>query len=133
MSEWRRRWEITFTWRREVSGGRVLSTRVDTPAQLRAVVEWARGHPDVIAYRQRSVRELLGERPAACGRGHPYSIAGAAKIRFDWLPRTCGGHALYRCRTFGCGDVRADPAIEPDCQPRHERSDNAPLRLMHAL
>lgn len=116
MSEWRRRWEISYRWRREVAPGRRVNSIVDTAEQLRACVEWALANPDVESYTVASRRDMVGERPQQCGNGHTY-IGAAFKPRVDWQLCDCGGHALYRCRTSGCDDVTVDPPVGPGCEP----------------
>lgn len=115
MSEWRRRWEITYRWRQEVAAGRRVNSIVDTAEQLRACVEWARANPDVESYTVGSRRDMLGERPQRCGNGHGY--AGAAfRPGLGWRLCDCGGHALYECRTPGCDDVTVDPPLGSGCE-----------------
>lgn len=115
MSEWRRRWEIRYVWRREVAAGKRVNSVVDTAEQLRACVEWALANTDIVNYSVAPRQELVGERPERCGNGHPYEGA-AFRPKIGWLVCDCGGHALYRCRRAGCGDVTVDPPVGPGCE-----------------
>ena len=66
---WVRRRRYELGWEPSHGGG-VLSREVETLAQLRAVVEWARGNPNVIKCAYRPVDELVGEPATQCPAGH---------------------------------------------------------------
>ena len=66
---WVRRRRHELGWEPSHRGG-VLSREVETLAQLRAVLEWARGNPNVIKCAYRPVDELVGEPPTQCPAGH---------------------------------------------------------------
>jgi hypothetical protein len=83
MSEWCRRWEVELRWRAGLEGPRVAVRRVESPAQLRAVVQWARKHPDVTVVRYRAVRELIGEPPTHCRYGHAYDGGSATRATLE--------------------------------------------------
>lgn len=117
MSEWRARWEVQLRWRAGLEGPRVHQRRVDTPAQLRAVITWARGHPDVTRVKHWRVRELTGRHPDSCRHGHPYEGGSATRAAMGWLRCECGGHVVFRCRWPGCTDEQLDPPPAADCHP----------------
>ena len=117
MSEWVRRWWITYRWRPEAGQGKRVNSVVDTTAQLRAVVEWARAHPDVEAYQYEPRWHLDGEPPDRCRRGHSLRGGRSYWVATSWVGCPCGGHTRLQCRTEGCGDVQLDPAPGPDCAP----------------
>jgi len=92
-----------------------------SPAQLRAVLEAARRDPTVLAFPYTQHRELVGEPPQRCRRGHlyaqpdqPYPAVGRG-----WLACSCGGHVVYRCQVSQdgrlCGDELIDPPRSYDC------------------
>lgn len=116
MSEWRRRWEFTCTWDSAAHSpiqAKTYNTQVDTPAELRHLVERARSDVNVVSYRYKPVQRLVGERPIFCGRGHPYDGGTATRVELGWARCDCGGHVLYRCQS--CDDVQIDPVISVDC------------------
>jgi hypothetical protein len=90
----------------------------ETPAELRAIIETARADPRVLAFRHESRRELVGDEPRTCHRGHRYG-SGRHDMRRDWLPCRCGGHVVYVClikdNEVECGDRRIEPAPLYDC------------------
>ncbi|MBC9000450.1 hypothetical protein [Micromonospora aurantiaca (nom. illeg.)] len=116
MSEWVRRWEIEVRWRPGLPGDRLSARRVDTVAELRQLVAWARANPDITRHQHRTVRELAGDPPAACPNGHPYDGGSATRAARGWTTCPCGGHLILACRWPGCGDVSHDP---PKCAELH--------------
>ncbi|MCX5070898.1 hypothetical protein OOJ91_34180 [Micromonospora lupini] len=120
MSEWVRRWQVDVRWRPGLPGDRLSARRVDSVAAVGRLVAWARAHPDVTAVKHRPVRELVGDPPATCRRGHPYDGGSATRSARGWLNCDCGGHLVLACRWGDCGDVQQDPPIGPDCAPRRE-------------
>ncbi|MEU0151554.1 hypothetical protein [Micromonospora fulviviridis] len=116
--EWRTRWQITIRWDRaenSPAGVTVLERVVDSTAELRRLVDRARADPHVVAFPYRRVRELVGGEPDVCLYGHGYAGGSATRPVRDWLPCSCGGHLVLRCRM--CPDVRVDPIISTDCNP----------------
>ncbi|MEU5931147.1 hypothetical protein [Micromonospora sp. NPDC047187] len=114
--EWRNRWHITIRWDRggnRPSGVTVIERVVDSPAELRYLVDRARADPHVVAYPYRQIRELVGEKPEVCEEGHPYAGGSATRPVRGWQPCSCGGHLVLRCRL--CPDVRTDTATDVDC------------------
>lgn len=109
---WRRVWLVTAvsddkTARRE----RVAHT----VAELRALLAAARADKTVWHVSYQSRRDLVGDKPSHCRRGHPLSTVGTMANPHDWLPCNCGGHWWIRCR---CGEEIVDPTPAYDCQPR---------------
>lgn len=117
MQEWRTRWQVNLDWRPGRSAGQVVEQHVDTVGELREVVMGARANPDVVRCRYVPVRELVGEPPHTCRRGHHYDGGSFTRVRLDWSVCPCGGHMVYRCRWRDCGDVRLDPEPAIDCLP----------------
>lgn len=120
--EWVRRWDVTIEWARpEDSPWHTvkLVKRVDTPAELRSWVERARADRFVTAVKHTSVRELVGELPAACPAGHPYPRGGSfgASRHRRWLLCDCGGHHELTCPR--CGVVVVDPVATVGCDLAH--------------
>jgi hypothetical protein len=70
-----------------------------TPAQLRELLDAARRNPAVLAFPYSQRRELVGEEPTHCGRGHAYLQPGQRyrTVERGWLPCRCGGHVVYDC------------------------------------
>ncbi|MEU0082017.1 hypothetical protein ABZY58_29305 [Micromonospora tulbaghiae] len=60
MSDWVRRWEFEIRWRPGLPGDRLSARRVDTVAELRQLVTWACGSPDITKHSHHPVRELVG-------------------------------------------------------------------------
>lgn len=118
-----RRWHVTIRWdeaRHSPMGVATYSTRVDTPAALRRLIERARADPHVIAFPYESVRELAGDKPQECRRGHLYDGGSATRALLGWAQCGCGGHVIYLCQA--CDDDRLDPAPGPDCVPRRSHA-----------
>jgi hypothetical protein len=124
--EWRRYWLVRV--QRAVPGGwpktEVREQIAETPAELRAMVDEARADPRMLAYRYESRRDLVGDDPTHCGRGHRYG-SSYRDIRRDWLVCGCGGHMAYVCLIdadgAACGDVQIDPPLLYDCDARWPR------------
>jgi hypothetical protein len=118
-SRWALRWEITIRWddaRHSPWHTTRYHTIVDTPAQLRRLVEAARADVHVASFRYTSIRQLVGERPATCPSGHEYSRAWSATRDDEWVPCRCGGHHVRVCRAPGCPTPRlVDPVVAYDC------------------
>ena len=70
--EWRTRWHITIRWDRADNSPAADRGRArrGLPAELRHMVARARADPHVLAFRQRWVRELVGDEPPECRNGH---------------------------------------------------------------
>ncbi|WP_203790375.1 hypothetical protein [Paractinoplanes rishiriensis] len=66
--QWKRGWTYELRWTAGHNG--VRSRVVDSPAKLRAVVEWARRNPRVEKCSYRVTYELVGERIERCPQGH---------------------------------------------------------------
>ncbi|WP_091462952.1 hypothetical protein [Micromonospora inyonensis] len=101
--------QVDVRWRPGLPGDRLAARRVDTVAELRQLVTWARQHPDVTAVRHRRVRELVGDPPDVCRRGHRYGGGSATRAALGWRECACGGHIIHTCGWPGCGDVQPDP------------------------
>jgi hypothetical protein len=104
---------------------------VHTPAELRALLEAARRDPAVLAFPYTQRRELVGDEPDRCRRGHRYAQPGRPypAVGRGWLQCRCGGHAVYRCQVYQdgrlCDDEQIDPPPSFDCDvswPRRERA-----------
>jgi len=118
MHAWVRRWEVTVSWEKAADSPLGVTrhcVRVDTPGQLRRLVEAARADRLVTGLRYESVRELMGERPATCGKGHDLRWRPGTSQHQDWLQCDCGGHLVHIC--LDCGDRTVDPPMDPDCVP----------------
>lgn len=114
--EWVRRWEYTLVWQDGHTG--VRCREVDTVAQLRAVIAWARANPRVRRFSFRPVDHLVGEPRWAdfCPSGHPLYTYPHPQRREGWLPcRADGGHQLRTCPTCQIRMIEPDPG--PDCGP----------------
>jgi hypothetical protein len=99
--EWRIRWHITVRWDRaenSPAGTVVVERVVDSPADLRRLIERARADPHVVAFPYHPVRQLVGDEPTECGNGHGYGGGSATRAVRDWWPCCCGGHLVIRCR-----------------------------------
>lgn len=119
MHRWARRWEVTITWARPQDSPWHVTryqTRVDTPAQLRALIEKARADRFVTGMTYPSVREMVGEVPTRCRQGHPIDGGSATRANQEWMRCGCGGHLVYLCKATGCGDRLVDPVLEADCE-----------------
>jgi hypothetical protein len=103
----------------------VREYRADTPAELRAIIEAARADPRVLAFPHESRRDLEGDEPTTCHRGHRYG-SGRYDMRRDWLPCCCDGHMVYVCllkdNGVECGDERIEPLVAYDCDVAWPRS-----------
>lgn len=125
--EWRTRWQFTIRWDQAANspvGATIVERVVDSPAELRRLVERARADPHVVAFPYRPVRQLVGDEPAECRNGHGYGGGSATQPVRGWWACSCGGHLVIRCRT--CGDVRAEPAVGPGCDTREGRGTASP-------
>ena len=101
MHQWVRRWEITIAWERASDSpfkARRYSTRVDTAADLRALVEMARADRNVVRLEYHSVREMVGSAPDECQHGHPLSGGSVHRAKQDWINCVCGGHLVFLCK-----------------------------------
>lgn len=123
---WIRRWEVTIRWARAEDSPKATTkwvTHVDTPEQLRRLVQIARADRYVTGYRYRPIHTTQGDPPMQCRRSHPFSGGSATRPALRWvLCDDCPGHEVYYCRwrdeTDGlCGDVLVDPPPGPDCVP----------------
>ena len=116
MLAWVRRWRYELIWQPGHTGRR--DGEVDTVAQLRAVVAWARANPRVRRWSIEPVDRLVG-RPRwtdACPRGHRLARYPHPHRRDDWLPcAACPGHRLTTCPT--CRARMIEPEPSPDCGP----------------
>jgi hypothetical protein len=116
VSEWRAVWKVRLEYARVADNGGYpfRDVTVETPQQLRRVVEWARRNPGIIGFPYSRVRQRFGEQPQECTNGHTYSGGGSpSRVRIDWSECSCGGHMSYLCPH--CRDLRIDPAVEEDC------------------
>ncbi|MBM0226841.1 hypothetical protein [Micromonospora sp. ATA51] len=80
---------------------------VDSPADLRRLVERALADPHVVALPYRPVRELVGDEPQECHNGYGYAGGSVTTLVRDWWPCRCGGHLVLRCRASR--GVRVEP------------------------
>jgi hypothetical protein len=89
----------------------------------------ARADQRVLAYRYESRRQLAGDDPTHCGRGHRHG-SSYRDIRRDWLACRCGGHVAHICllETDGaaCGDVQIDPPLLYELVAVSERVGSEP-------
>ncbi|MBM0201834.1 hypothetical protein JNW90_01025 [Micromonospora sp. STR1s_5] len=111
------RWQVTVDWQPGTGSERVRERRVDSVSELRALVVAARTNPNITRCRYVPLKELVGEPPTECRRGHDYAGGSFTAVRLDWSVCACGGHVVYRCRWPGCGDVLLDPEPAVDCLP----------------
>ncbi|MET8352680.1 hypothetical protein [Micromonospora sp. NPDC005206] len=121
--EWRNRWYLTIRWDRagnSPAGVTVIGRVVDSPAELRYLVDRARADPHVVALPYRQVRELVGHEPNECHNGHGYAGGSATTPMRDWWPCRCGGHLVIRCRM--CPDVQVEPPVGADCDAHDHRA-----------
>ncbi|MEV0810846.1 hypothetical protein [Micromonospora sp. NPDC050200] len=87
--EWRRRWHITIRWDRAENlptGVTLVERVVDSPAELRRLVEAARADPHVVAFPYSRVRQLVGDEPERCRTGHSFVGGSATRPVRDWWP-----------------------------------------------
>jgi hypothetical protein len=117
---WVRRWSITIRWddaRHSPWQTTRYQTYAETPAQLRRLVEAARGDPHVTALPYHSVRILVGDEPTHCPAGHAYRGRVAGRLDQQWVGcQGCGGHHVLVCVAPGCAYPRlADPPIDEGC------------------
>ncbi|WP_446210415.1 hypothetical protein [Micromonospora sp. IBSANI012] len=96
----------------------VVERVADSPAELRRLVDAARADPHVVAFPYSRVRQLVGDEPERSRTGHSFAGGSATRPVRDWLPCSCGGHLVLRCRM--CPDVRVDPIVS--CTPRRPDS-----------
>ncbi|MFF0467604.1 hypothetical protein ACFYPX_09295 [Micromonospora zamorensis] len=81
--EWRNRWYITIRWNRadnSPAGVTVIERVVDSPAELRYLVDRARADPHVVAFPYRQVHKLVPIGPATLGtrlRRHGIPVGAA--------------------------------------------------------
>ncbi|MEV4819292.1 hypothetical protein [Micromonospora tulbaghiae] len=76
--EWRTNWHITIRWDRadnSPAGLIVVERVVDSPADLRRLIDRALAAPHVVAFPYRQVRELVGDEPDECRNGHGHAAA----------------------------------------------------------
>ena len=116
---WRREWVYQLRWAPGYTG--VLSRGVDSPAKLRAVVEWARSNPHVEKCSYRIEYRIDGQMVSHCPAGHDLSTAREwqpyrREQKMQLMPCVdCPGHYVTTCRT--CGAQVVDPQPGPDCAP----------------
>jgi hypothetical protein len=124
--EWRVQWLVRI--RRAVPGSwpktELLERVVGSPAELRALIAACRADPAVLAFPYEQRRELVGEPPTECRRGHLYQRPGSPYPDWDqgWAACCCGGHRIYICKVSHegqqCGDARMEPSPSFDCDVR---------------
>ena len=103
-----------LTWQDGHTGLR--SREVETVAQLREVVAWARANPRVRRWSFHPYDRLVGELATRCRHGHLLQTYTTWYRTSGWLVcGSCGGHHLIICQD--CGDRVIDPVPGPDCGP----------------
>lgn len=116
--KWVRRWRYELRWAPDHRGG-VLSREVDTVAQLRAVVGWARAHPSVTKFSFQPVDHLEGRRAVTCSAGHPLEAPDPRqtyRLKQDirrYGCRGCPGHDVTACPT--CSELVIEPTPGYGC------------------
>ena len=101
---------------------------VDTPVQLRELLERGAADPLCTGIRHESVREMVGTAPQVClGGGHPLEGPSALRAARDWIACSCGGHIVYRCAQ--CPSEVIDPVLLVDCVPAFPATDALPGRV----
>jgi hypothetical protein len=131
MSEWRAVWKVRLEYARLADNGDYpyREVIVETPQQLRQVVEWARRDPGIIEFPYTRVRQRFGDEPQKCSNGHAYSGGGSpSRVRIDWSECSCGGHMSYLCPH--CRDLRIDPAVWEDCAVSESEIRGTALRRL---
>jgi len=114
--EWVRTWVYELRWRPDYHGDPVRSREVESIAQLREVVAWARRNPNVTGYSFRPVDHLDGDPAEVCRNGHRLMVWPAGGRNPSWLICAgCLGHRLAVCPQ--CGDRVIEPVPGPDCGP----------------
>jgi hypothetical protein len=123
MRRWQAAWLVRV--RRAVPGAwpqtDVRKHLVTSPAELRALLAACRADPAVLAFPYQQRRELIGNEPSICQRGHAYDRPGEPYAAFDrgWIDCCCGGHAVYLCKVYyggqRCGDRQIDLPLAYDC------------------
>ncbi|MDY7091232.1 MAG: hypothetical protein SYR96_39900 [Actinomycetota bacterium] len=117
--EWRRGWTYELRWTHGHSG--VRTRTVDSPAKLRAVVEWARANPHVEKCSYKVTYELVGALVDHCPAGHslltrkpgqPYRMEQQMQRK---KCRICPGHERMVCPD--CGVAVYDPPLTAGCGP----------------
>src|SRR5690349_20320742 len=92
--EWRQRWTVRVVraqpgywprteWREYVA---------ETPGELRAIIVAARADPRALSWKYLGHRDLVGEDPEMCRRGHRYDVGRFGNARQEWVDCCCGGH-----------------------------------------
>ena len=100
---------------------------METAAKLRAVIDAARADIRVLAYRIESRRQLVGDEPTQCPRGHLLvrNAHGQLSVHRRHATCSCGGHTIYICDDFAgagrCGAETIDPQPSYDCEVRWPR------------
>jgi len=108
MSEWRSVWSVHLRYARLVDNGGYpyREVTVETPRELRRLIEWARRSPSIEAFPYRRIRQRYGDQPEECANGHAYVGGGSPfRVRIDWCECDCGGHMTYLC--FHQAELRA--------------------------
>jgi len=113
MGRWRLRWEITIRWD-DARYSPWQTTRnhtiVDTPTQLRRLVEAARTGTSPRSGTGR-YGKLVGEEQSTCTSGHPYSRAWSATGGDEWVPCCCGAIAS------ACAGTARISSARPNANP----------------
>jgi hypothetical protein len=119
---WVREWVYEPRWARGHNG--VLSRGVDSPAKLRAVVDWARRNPHIEKCSYRISYRTEGPPIERCPSGHsllspvawqPYRLEQKMRL-VDCID--CPGHYVKECPE--CHAHVFDPPTGPDCGPRSD-------------
>jgi hypothetical protein len=123
MAGWILTWRVVLHWDFGSPDGASIQVRfVDTVAELRSMIMWARRDPRIGRYsyaRHRVFDETAV--PTACARGHRYVPVGIRDVQC-----LCGGHRTLRCLIHP-DDVVVCPPYDAGCGPiPTDRPDNAP-------
>jgi hypothetical protein len=116
VSEWQLVWNVKLEYANLADNNGYLYREVivETPAQLRKVIEWARRNPGIVGFPHTTMRRQVGERPEVCRYDHRYQTTGSfRRTHVDWSDCGCGGHFVYVCGD--CEDMIIDPPVYDDC------------------
>jgi len=119
--EWRRGWTYYLRWERGYEQGGVRSRTVQTPQQLRAVVEWAGRNDRIEKCSYELTWEQHGDLVDVCPAGHSLLAPSASHTWRRQLQvrlvkcAACPGHYVQQCPT--CEVWVFDPSRRHGCGP----------------